>query len=793
MARTLTARQREMVDRAARAPIPMLKVSPYSDRAAGTVDTSGILYLADRPIIYDFGNTGTIRHFHSRLIRVEGSIQAAMEHLPPARGGADPNARTVQVVLSQVPLELGGDPLLADMRSHNLRFASVEIAELDRDYLSKSEGRFNLRQLVGDEHVTWGRFEIESLVRANADTFTLSLRSVEPEIPSVILNDAANNDPRDVGKRLNRVYGAKKRQPCHGVTVGFVTTLAEEIAAGYSGTVKLTDVSGLSGTFKVRIAGDEIAGCTLSSGLLQLGGPATANHKAGTIVLEVLSGNATWCAAGHAAKAIDEVYIENPYNGEIVKVDYASGSGYTKDLAATVSGVTASTFYFTPAQLKALLDSLDQSPTGTVTHAVETSITQYPSSTNATTDWTNEGNAIDGNETTAASVVGASSDRLQINFAAVSGSISSQVLVFVKGGGNYLDLYCGSTKVVDNGFTAAGEYRSPATADTSNYWQFDPTGGSLDIYEVYRIVYFEADPPTADIAAAEFGFGLRFYADVQGYAAPDGTNYSVASGALLEHPSDILRHLIAVVCGKGHGAIDDASFDAAVTNLSSSYKMAVSLWELGDSFRDIAGAIAHEAIANLIQVEGSTETQWKLLTPSHDSGTKKFKFTGTPVVLSDGDWLECEEVDRSGDGVFTRFRILYNRDGTKDGSEDAFRKALRADADTNDLSSWINTADFATAEDLFGRREHPGIALLCIDDDDTAKRCGAYYAQEHMREARIFSIDGLPWWSAYDREIGDLLQLEAAWDTGVRTLRIVEHQHGISDSGLSVLAVEVLT
>ena len=61
MSRALSARQTELSERRALTPVPLLKLTTYTDREAktGGVDR----YFSDRPLQYDYGNTGTLRDF----------------------------------------------------------------------------------------------------------------------------------------------------------------------------------------------------------------------------------------------------------------------------------------------------------------------------------------------------------------------------------------------------------------------------------------------------------------------------------------------------------------------------------------------------------------------------------------------------------------------------------------------------------------------------------------------------------------------------------------------------------
>lgn len=795
MAKSLTARQTELIAGGGRAPIVLVQVQTYTDKGAGTAGAA--YYFADRSLIYDYGNAGTNRYYLDALLRIDGEIRSEMNHFPDSEGGADPGYSSIRVILANTVSD--GAYLADTLRGSNLMLADVEVALLDRNVwvgAGLREDALDLRSLTGDEHVVWFRGEVVAIPSIDEE-IAIELRISEPEIPWSLLTDESTNDPIDLGKRKNILYGACKRVPLLNEVVGWYTTLAQEVTASTTGNVNVTDTAGLPAsptTFTIRVAGEEISGCTVSSaGVVSFGTRAAnsttaAAHLAGTMVLEMISADVTLSVADHACEAVDALYIESPFSGELVKVDAAN---YTANLGTT-------TVTMTTAQVRTLLNSLEQqalvAAQPTVDHPVTSSITQYPTSINpTTTDWFNEGNAIDGNETTAATTAGPTTDKLSLNFPAVSGTITAQYLIISKSGSD-IDVFCGGSSVGTGVHSGTGEFRS-GTTDTSNTWSIE-AGGAVSIFEVHRVVEFLADAPDVTdtaIAAAEFGYGLRFYADVQGYAAPDGTNYSVGNGVLMEHPSDVLRHLIAVVCGKGHGAIDDTTFDAAVTALGSGHAIACNLADLGSYFRDVAGRIAFEAGLNLIAEPTSSALTWRLLAPTYDSANDVYEFsTASAVTLRAGEF-RCREIAADADQLFTRFRFLYDRDPFLGDGEEAFRAVYRADLVSNDISAQVATATFTAAEAKIGRRDHQGVRFFTIEDAASALWTSGYFAQEHMRIPRIFELYEMPWWDAYALTRGDLVYFTPPRSSTALYGRVVSHSYAVGSEAMAITVVEVLT
>jgi hypothetical protein len=810
--KSLSARQAELVGRNARSYMPLVRLRSYTDKKArtGTHD----FYFGDRALIFDYANASALRYFDPFLLRIDGSLRLAMPHLPPDRGGGDlDGGRALKMVLHNGEYEYGGDRVIAALRAYNLELADVELAQLDRDYVR--EDLYDLRSLVGDEHVVWCRSEIEQVERVTDEEITLTLRSREPEIPWRILNDATNNDPRDLGKRLPFPYGARKRVPCLGVTVGWKTTLAEELTAAATGNRKVGDASGFpaAGTFTMRVAGEEMTAAYVDATTVNItargiNSTTAAAHLNGTIAVEMIA-TAVFCCAGFALSAIDAVWIKSPFTDEWVRVE--NTALYSTSFSATVAGGTATTISFTAANLRTLLNGLEQQALVTantsvtqqpvVSHPVRaTAVDQHPSSQVMAGS-----NFIDDNITTGEPIASMGST-LNVTFTDLGTIVEQRIYVHVDGVASNLEVFTGAGASLGTiTSSSSGWYSFPCTDDTHTFYVVNQGASTRGVNEFLRTMTYDVDSPSiatntavapVAIAAAEFGIGIELRADVRGPVASGG-NYSVANGTLIEHTADILRHIIAELCGEGHTpgdghtAPDATTFAATVTNLGASFKMAPELTELGDSFGPVTNRIAFEAASNLVLEEASAGSVWRLLNPSLSGAS--YKFPVPTVTLT--EWGEgFAEIGRNSRSLFTRFRALYDRDASLGDGEDSYRAVLRADADSNDLATtWVPTADFTAAEAKFGRRDHPGFGFLCIADPASAKFTLGYYAQEQMRLGATFAIPAVPWWESYALERGDTVYVTPRWESTPRALRIVEYAKDWADEIVGLLAVEVRT
>src|SRR5690606_2480459 len=126
---------------------------------------------------------------------------------------------------------------------------------------------------------------------------------------------------------------------------------------------------------------------------------------------------------------------------------------------------------------------------------------------------------------------------------------------------------------------SGGEYGYQTVHKTNNWRLHWSSGHTRTVFEIWRDVeYANADPSLTNVAAivaAEVGYGLRFFADWDGYAVPAGdTNFSVPEGALIEHPADVIRHRLAILGGQGHASLDPDWTTTAIANLGAGAKFA---------------------------------------------------------------------------------------------------------------------------------------------------------------------------------------------------------------------------
>ena len=799
MSRALTARQTELSERRALAPVPLLKLTTYTDREAqtGAVDR----YFSDRPLQYDYGNTGTLRDFAPDILEVEPLVRE-MVHIPAPETTGD-QVRRLAVVRMRNSIDALGEYLIKALRDENLEGAIVELAQLlvDRDAGEALQG--DLSGLVGDEHLVWFRGQVHLVTDTTESEFTLTLRSILPSIDAPILNTPTENDPLDLGERLNQVYGDRKKVPCHGVKVGWATALSQSITRSQTGTVQVSDGTGFpAGTFAIRLSGERIECNTATATTINLvtradgGGTVEAAHAAGEIIIEEET-DFIYEVAGHECNAVDAVYVVNPFNQELVRVS----SGVDIDLADTTSipGETITSLSFTEPQIASLFDSfhaqshIETQPVHDAVHDHNTGMAQEPVTGNA--------NLRDGDLGTTFAVPIATGHTL--TFTPPDGTVVSQTVhvVFPQSLGitGTIDIRVGGVVVgnINPATTLIGRYSFPTT-EKSNTTAIGFLHGTvaLQLAEVSRDVLFTPQDPIVsrntdvDVVGAQVGFGLRFFADVKGYEVPAAdTNYDASAGNLIEKLPDIIRHYIVVRAGGAHADCDATTWAAALTDLGANkHNFVESDLVAGNApaLEQVFARLGWEGRTQVVQAEATAGTVYKLLAANNPAaGTYDWDAALSTVE----NYQDAHEEGDNLDTVFTRWRFAYDLDRLFQ-AEQSFTSVLQCDPDQSDIAG-ITTTEMADAEKQFGRNDHAGVAFLTISDEDTAEDVAGYYVFESIRSKVIAHIEGVPWVEAYAFEIGDIRDATLPWWSSTKKVRLTRFRKDWETELIDLSGVEV--
>jgi hypothetical protein len=290
--------------------------------------------------------------------------------------------------------------------------------------------------------------------------------------------------------------------------------------------------------------------------------------------------------------------------------------------------------------------------------------------------------------------------------------------------------------------------------------------------------------PTASLEVALFGFGLRFFADVDGIEAPDGT-YEASSGVVMSHPCDIIKHWIEEIGGE---TLNSASESAYATALGASAEWGFDARSLGFSWEEVLQRMAFEGRANIVAVEKSTGREWLILSAENDYG---YNDDSIATITQTHDMTD---VGRSVDDIASYFSFRYAFDASLPGggNEEGFKLALDATPSVSDVP--ITTALITSASQRFGAVESSPIAFRCIQDPDTAKDVAGFIVQERMaNDRRVYELRGVAWYDALPYDVGDIVSITAPWSSSATTCRITSMSKAFKSNAWTLTAAEVLT
>ena len=226
--------------------------------------------------------------------------------------------------------------------------------------------------------------------------------------------------------------------------------------------------------------------------------------------------------------------------------------------------------------------------------------------------------------------------------------------------------------------------------------------------------------------------------------APSDRVYSVAHGALMEHPVDVLAHWIQEVGGE---VINRAARATALANLGSNI-IAGDARAAGFYWDEIAQEFAYSMRSNLVPVQTANGREWAPLTPN-----AAYKFPAPTKLLTAHQPLVNS--GRSLSEFFTDSLHRYGYDASLGSGEEAYASVVTANPQTSDVST--SAADIETVRKAIGSTQAAPAFFRFIQDEDTAKDVAGYYVQEALAYQRgVFDIPDLEWSEGYDAQAGDI-------------------------------------
>ena len=357
MARAMDSVQAERAGRSHIAPIPLVKLTLYSDRPTGTVAKT--FYLSNMAVDYNYGATGTDQRF-----------------LPVVIGGGDFFSGISQIGQPDNPVAFGqsfdlqcsnksinGKRLIELLQAYNLEDASIEIAEFQVDKIDSLP--VDLTSYDGDEHYVLFSGRVNQIAPITDAMLTIQCTT---QIPSIANSwnyapQSFDTDQRDVGKRYPRIYGNAKRVSLVNISLMDITTLTEDVPATTPGAYGISDgrswpASTADGFFRQSdsVAEGSVDLSSITPTSITVDAPGTSgSYLVGDFVM--IQGDSVWIISDRQCHAVNEIYIRNPETGLLVRLDSALYSG-SVDLDYTAGGGHWTVLTLTAAQVEVIGDEV---------------------------------------------------------------------------------------------------------------------------------------------------------------------------------------------------------------------------------------------------------------------------------------------------------------------------------------------------------------------------------------------------------------------------------------------------
>lgn len=782
MSRPLATREAALVEGTTLAAVTLVAITTYADRV--TQSSPVTHYLSDAPRLWSWDG-GARQQFLPRLVSIAPFVDQTPHLADPTTTGIELE-RLRTITLRNRLEEVSGSYLddLTASGARSLLNARVEIAQVF------SDGRewWNLDSLSGAGEVPIYVGRVRAIEQITEAEIRLTLALDLASFPWLYADDAAKNDPRDLGKRLPVAVGRAQRVECIGWEVGWVTTLSQGVSAGAT-ALEVTDASGLGTSGSARVNQDTFSWTGKSGNQLTGVTGIDSAHAAGETIIEDISPeDVEFVASAREADAVNDVYVLSPFTGELIRIDPAL---YSTTLADTsvITGETLAMIRFTQANLEQLLDDLAQAAQVTqqpgvnqqpvVAHAITNEISgQHVPAGNITgVDSTNAAQMSDGNSGTyaifgsAGGAGGVTPDTggVTMTFPSVNGVIVSQTIrLYIRTPSNFetgceaderlaLRLPPGgpfSTLVgsVEHGTTGVFSF---TTTEDEDEFRLEAEGSGLSdegwvlgVYHVERdVTYDQPDPSLSTgvgiagtagtqviVGGSSVGFGLRIFADVDGEPIPAASGYENTAGDPVESGADVIRYVLQELLGYPQANILGTS--DVETNLGANV-YAGDLRHMGHTTREILAQLAFETRTNIVPVFRAAGLSWALTAAS---GAGAFPAAGGAITDYSAILRQLEE------DPATRLEFLHTfRPFEDDGAESGFQG----------IAAFTSSA----GETKLGRIDGGARGLVLVTDQATAEDVRDWFGPQKAEPGPTYRVVGVPAREAYDLEPGDIRTL----------------------------------
>lgn len=367
MAVTLSETQERWLRAPAVRMVPLVELTTYSDKGAGTVATS--YSFSTLPIEY-------LATFWDPFVASISPIYRSFSHIPNPDFLDLRDGMRIELIDSDFDDGPLFGRLLYDESVHGATIAVYSLI-LDPEYQPTYEATgttaFDATSLGGPDRVCRFRGEVARIgdYQQESGTFTLICNATEPVIDWPRARDAARVDPRDLGKRYPVPVNEPDLVRCIGREVGGITPLLAEIDdSTEQQNIAISDESVFpaSGTLFDAIVGSEVIRFNVDasgnnfldiagSGRGRLSSTVSA-HGIGTSVIEIPEA-VRFVYSGFLSKGVRELWLLQP-SGERLRIPstyYTDVPGWGPE---TDDGKLLGCVVFTEADFADMLQTIGQ-------------------------------------------------------------------------------------------------------------------------------------------------------------------------------------------------------------------------------------------------------------------------------------------------------------------------------------------------------------------------------------------------------------------------------------------------
>ncbi len=806
MTLSLDSGQATLAQRISVGSFPLVVLETFTDRDAGTVDST-YYWTRGAPLKYEWDGATAV-FFEPRLFRVT-PISRGFAHIPDA--GTLDTREGVTLTLDGTPR--AGTYLWQTLLGENIIGARVTVGSLlvDMTDASSDPRWWDLEALGAVHEVRWrGEVTLIPDVAEDSQTFDIICETEEPPLTFERMTAPLTASVRDLGKKYPIPLGEADQLIPLQIDTGGATILTTAVNTVATGTFYCQDVSkfrhdspwknAFIGSEVVRYDSVDYVNNTINVTIRDVDSTGPYSHEPGAPVLDA-ERNPRWALAADPIRAVRNVWvlhqsgqwqaIDPGYNGGnsywLENTDFADPNGYRACLA--IDPVTLSIFsgagsYLmgntngTPIEIRVDVDgiyTLDGSPSQL-----------FDVDAADATNWTGTRGSISdisgGVRLTTNSLTTSQIACFQRSLPA--GTYDSGEMTF--------DIELDSTSLANLSYIFFELADSGDTVSSTHLGITNPSGRVRTHVTGQNLTAATATPVRLncynhvgdrDASAVD---ELRVYICCRtnltavSLDITDGIDYDDAS-AVDDHPIDYVEDWLGTNAGM---SADSSSFSTAKTNLPSvTWKGDVAA--LGESFGGALARFGYECRTNFVQTETSSATEMK----AHNAKTS-LDFNAATRSLDTFNSLIF--ATKAINEVANQFEVIYNLipGGDPTRVED-YETSFLANETDNPMSAKVATADITTSQTNVGVRPSVPSIFTLISDETSMIEIFSYYAQESMRADGVRLSCVVPYWLGYDLEPGDIVDITPAWASSAIKVRVISTTFDFDLNGIGLNLEEV--